>query len=54
MVHKSQGLLTAREGEKAPVHRSNQGRSFTNVVIYKNGERGADKEGNTQASDVCK
>ena len=49
-AQKAQALLTAREGKKSPIHGSNEGIIFSNVVNNKNGNRGAASNGDTQAS----
>ena len=51
-VQKSQALLTAWEEGKAPVHRSNKGLSFANVVNNDNGDGGDAGDGDAQAREV--
>ena len=50
MVQKSQALLTAWEGEKYPLHGSNEGLSFSNVVNENNDDRGDSGDTDAQAS----
>ena len=47
MVQKPQALLTAWEGEKYPVHGSNEGLSFANVVNNDDGDGGDADNGDT-------
>ena len=49
-VKNLQALLTAWEGENAPLHIYNEGLSFPNVVNGKDSNRGATRNGDTQAS----
>ena len=49
-VQKLQALLTTWEGEKDPVHRSNKGLSFTNVVNNEDKNGGNAGDGDDKAS----
>ena len=49
-VQKVQALLTAWEGEKPPVHGSNEGLIFANVVNDDDGDGGNAGDGDAQAS----
>ena len=49
-VQKSQALLTAWEGDKYPVHRSNKGLIFAKVMNDDDSDGGAAGKGDTQAS----
>ena len=49
-AQKAQALLKEGEGKKSPIHGSNEGIIFSNVVNNKNGNRGAASNGDTQAS----
>ena len=48
-VQKFQSLLTTCEGDKSPVHGSNEGLSFANVVNNNDGNRGDARDGDARA-----
>ena len=50
MMQKAQDLITVWAGEKTPVHGSNEGLSFVNVVNNDNVDGGATGNGDAQAS----